>query len=318
MIKVFFDSQIFLLQQRGGISRYFTELISAFAAQPELGIQPVLDLTKTSNFHLLESNLRMQLEKRRRWGDLMEFSLHHNRKALDVIQSCDIVHATYYSSQFLPKDIDLPLISTIHDFMPELLNLKGRFGNPHLAKNKYIKESDALVCVSQATLDDLRRLYPQSTAKQYVVPLAGNLGPGDLNGKVSKKEFVYIGNRSGYKRGHLLFQAFMEFTKTNPEYQLTYVGGGEFSSSELREWNISALPKNVRQLNLPDKDLADLISTCQAVVVPSDYEGFGLPILEAQNQGCLVIASSIKSSLEVSGSAALFLSQEIFLASFNP
>ena len=42
MIRVGFDPQIFLFQKRGGISKYFVQLINKFVDNPDLGIQPVL------------------------------------------------------------------------------------------------------------------------------------------------------------------------------------------------------------------------------------------------------------------------------------
>ena len=61
------------------------------------------------------------------------------------------------------------------------------------------------------------------------------------------------------------------------------------------------LPENLKLTNIKDdQGLADLITNARAVVIPSLYEGFGLPVLEAHSQGVPVIMSNIESLQELS------------------
>jgi glycosyltransferase involved in cell wall biosynthesis len=63
--------------------------------------------------------------------------------------------------------------------------------------------------------------------------------------------------------------------------------------------------RNIRILgNVTQKDLIGLYSGAKALVYPSLYEGFGLPILEAFACGCPVVTSNISSMAEVAGDAA--------------
>ena len=57
-MKVFFDSEIFLLQKSGGVSRYFTEVFEQLLEKPSLGIEPNLTFERTSNLHLKETLLK--------------------------------------------------------------------------------------------------------------------------------------------------------------------------------------------------------------------------------------------------------------------
>ncbi len=58
---------------------------------------------------------------------------------------------------------------------------------------------------------------------------------------------------------------------------------------------------------VPEKELPSLYSGAIALVFPSLFEGFGLPILEAQACGCPVLTSSISSMPEVAGKAAIYV-----------
>lgn len=68
-----------------------------------------------------------------------------------------------------------------------------------------------------------------------------------------------------------------------------------------------APPDQVRVLGrLSDAEVVWLLRRATALVFPSLYEGFGLPLLEAQSQGCAVIASNAAALPEVAGDGALY------------
>ena len=55
-MKVFYDSEMFLLQNNGGVSRYFSEIISTFVVNQKLGIEPILTFNKSNNQYLQSMN----------------------------------------------------------------------------------------------------------------------------------------------------------------------------------------------------------------------------------------------------------------------
>ena len=61
LMKVFYDSEMFLLQNNGGVSRYFSEIISTFVVNEKLGIEPILTFKKSNNQSL--RNLSQSLQK---------------------------------------------------------------------------------------------------------------------------------------------------------------------------------------------------------------------------------------------------------------
>jgi glycosyltransferase involved in cell wall biosynthesis len=64
--------------------------------------------------------------------------------------------------------------------------------------------------------------------------------------------------------------------------------------------------------NVSNKDIAKIVGSAFALVFPSQFEGFGIPIVEAMKAGIPVITSNISSMPEIAGNAALFVDP------FNP
>jgi glycosyltransferase involved in cell wall biosynthesis len=83
--------------------------------------------------------------------------------------------------------------------------------------------------------------------------------------------------------------------------------GGE---PEINPTALAGLPRNVsaRRVELTDQDLACAYSGAEALIYPSLYEGFGMPVVEAMACGCPVITTRHGSLGEVSGEAAVFVS----------
>ena len=55
-MEVFYDSEMFLLQNNGGVSRYFSEIFTAYLNNQKLGIEPVLTFSRSNNQYLKEMN----------------------------------------------------------------------------------------------------------------------------------------------------------------------------------------------------------------------------------------------------------------------
>ena len=84
------------------------------------------------------------------------------------------------------------------------------------------------------------------------------------------------------------------------------VGGGPLTAAEVRSLKTLGLEDRWRQTDCSEAQLAGLYEGALALVYPSRYEGFGLPVLEAMAWGCPVIAANASSLPEVGGDAALY------------
>ena len=117
-MRVYIDDQIFGLQSRGGISRYFVELMRAFRQDPRLGVDVTTPPLWTINQHLLEAGS----------GRSLPNLLGSRRKVLRALnrvgapRRAEVVHHTYYDRSYLGRGGPRALrVVTVYDIIPELL-----------------------------------------------------------------------------------------------------------------------------------------------------------------------------------------------------
>ncbi len=127
--------------------------------------------------------------------------------------------------------------------------------------------------------------------------------------KVKTPYFFYIGNRRPRKNLIGLLDSFKLFQKVHPNYYLVMAGKKEKRFIDLEgEIKKRKIGKNVILTGFVSKEeKTALYKGSEAFVFPSFYEGFGLPVLEAQSLGIPVLTSNISSLPEVAGEAALYI-----------
>lgn len=128
---------------------------------------------------------------------------------------------------------------------------------------------------------------------------------------LNKEQFLlYPANFWAHKNHKMLFTAFNIYRSNNPTSKLKLVcTGAESSIKNSLKLAISEMGLN-ESIILPgflsDTQFATLLINCRAVIFPSLYEGFGMPLLEAMAAGKPVISSNTTSLPEIAGDAALF------------
>ncbi len=109
--------------------------------------------------------------------------------------------------------------------------------------------------------------------------------------------FLYVGNDKPHKNIETLLAAFLEESEALGLHQLAFAG---------REFpDVPEIPRIVKTGFVEDETLRALYQNALALVLPSSYEGFGLPAIEAMASGTAVIASTGGALPEVTGDAAL-------------
>ncbi len=311
-MRVRFDDQVFIMQGRGGIARYFVELIRGFTGSPELGVQPQLGWRWIRNGHALEAGLGREL--RVPGGVRARHVLRLANRTADVRRPVsDLMHPTFYDASYLSRRSTPPIVVTIYDMIPELfpdLLSKGRpWRRPRMCKREYVRRATLVLCISESTRRDLLRIYGSIDAPTIVTHLgvSHRFAPGALRPSWCPGRYVlFLGNRGGYKDFRVAIESFAELAPGQRGTALVAVGGGTFTAAEevlISRWG---LRDQVFQRDASDEELPGVFGGAAAFVFPSRYEGFGLPTLEAMACGTPTVLADSSSHPEVGGDAALY------------
>ena len=202
----------------------------------------------------------------------------------------------------ITKSNNIANVIVVHDFINELYEKRVfvRLFNTYL-KKRAIYCCDAIICVSENTKKDLIEIYPDITINKVFVVYncVSNLFKvinisKSINILYNNKNYVlFIGRRNGYKNFKVVVEALQSYSKIN----LIIVGGGNLSVDEQNNLNSNIGEQRYIHYNdISSEKLNLLYNNAYALIYPSEYEGFGNPIIEAQAAGCPVITSN-KSSL---------------------
>lgn len=305
-MRVGFDEQIFLLQKRGGVSRYFVELIREFSTNSGHGIEPVIGFKSTPNEMLFELSkelgLGLKIDNRPKPLAIALESAGN----LSGSSNVDLIHHTFYSKLFWQPRFRGLRVSTHHDMIPQIVDM-SRYGiNPHLSKRWYFRNSNHLIAVSNSARNDLTKTWPDIDTPISVIHHGGP-GIHKTDSKRIKGLVLYVGMRAGYKDAETLARAFAK-VPTDLRGNLRFIGGGPFTEAEKSLFHELEIAHLASQQNLSDEELSIAYESSHVFVFPSKYEGFGLPVLEALQYGCRSLLARTEIFQEIAGDAAEYFS----------
>ena len=227
----------------------------------------------------------------------------------------------FVPGRILPRNTPLRTITTIHDVgfleYPEYYSLTDRL-KQLFALKRAIKKSSQIITVSNYTKDKLLEL---SKTLAEVVPLAHDPNiyfvDNDTTAiqqtldkyKIGKQFLFFVGRLDAKKNIDRLVRSFLIIKKEFPDLQLVLAGNPSFGWDEVQKYiQQSGEGESIKILNwLPPQEIRHLYNRAVALLFPSLYEGFGLPVLEAQACGCPVITSNITSLPEVANSSCVLV-----------
>lgn len=307
-MRVAFDEQIFAIQRYGGISRMFAQLARQFVLDPidQVHLLP-FDAPVVNRYLLDHPDISQPLgarEARNEWT-----ALAHYLARLQTHPDCEIVHNTFYLPHGLAPVKGAKRIVTIHDMIPERLPHTRRRLDRLTLKRRYVQRADHIICVSQATRDDLEEIYGPLQVPVSVVHhgVDERFRPDVPKLDVFPERYVlFVGNRGQYKDARVLFEAFAQIAPDFPDVHLLCVGGSGLSAKEVQWLTERGIRDRVSQRYLSDDGIASAYAHAEVFVFPSRFEGFGLPALEAMASGAPVILANATSLPEVGADAAKY------------
>ena len=305
-MKILFDYKIFYQQNAGGVSNYFYNLGNEILKFNE-------DIRIYSPIHKNLYLKKIQYKKNKNYfisnlpsvGKSFYESVNH-KLTNNFIKNFkpDIIHETYYSNKNYDKKIKT--VCTVYDMINEIF--PKYFPNSKIVskiKLDTIRRSDKIICISHKTKEDLINLFSINESKIDVVYLASGLSNNKTNISTKKKYsnfLLFVGSRYGYKNFENFIKAYSRSSILKNNFKLLFFGGekiGKFDHQVLNENKLNF--NNVLFLDDSNSNLEFLYKNVAALIYPSLYEGFGIPILEAMTLGCPVLSSDGGSLKEVGG-----------------
>lgn len=286
-----------------GIARVWSAILPKLAQRPDLEII-LLDRGRAPRFDGIEV------------VKFPSYSMASNAAAdsLLIERFCRDLGADVFTSTYYTTPVTLPSVLMVYDMIPEILNFSDT-ERIWLEKQIAVSFASHYVCISNRTLSDLVRFYPLTKTRSIVARCgldSAVFKPRDeaevekfkREFRLVKPYYVLVGSRRDYKNGKLVFAAAKEIR--NMEMEILCIGG----EPEIDPQDLAQLPANVvaRRIQLSDDQLSCAYAGAEALIFPSMYEGFGLPVIEAMSCGCPVITTSQGALAETSGEAALLVS----------
>jgi len=301
--------------QSAGVHFYVKGLVSALEDLDDGAHEWILVRPdqKPSTFTILEVPIHSAIPFHQRIRQFWDIP-----KTLEKWKPDVVVEFAHFGPFNLPTSVKR--VTFIHDLTPLLFpSFHPRYSS--LLHRWFLKfilaKADLILTNSRHTQSDVQQyLGTHSPPIEVVYPGINTIDHpitySEIEGKynLERPYFVHVGTIEPRKNITTILQAFEQFCHRYSEGQFVLAGGAG--------WRAEAIEQQIQQFPFPNRlkrlgyvptvDLPALYTQAQALIFPSIYEGFGLPIIDAMHYGCPVIASNTSSLPEAGGEAALYFS----------
>ena len=298
-MNIIIDNIIFKWQKSGGISVVWHELIKRIL-NTKMSSQYKFIEYQGADWNLFRKELAipttniLYTKHSKFWKVGRYFS-----ESIKQMKEKFIFHSTYYRTCSNPNAIN---IVTVHDFTYELYSKGIKKWIHSWTKNHALRKADYIICISENTKNDLLKFVKGIDEKKIRVIYNGTsddfykFESKDQRFHANQENYlIFVGSRASYKNYSLAVQV---AAAANMKLKIV---GPQLNDSE-KNMTQSIIGNNYDELGHIDNcALNKLYNQAFALLYPSAYEGFGLPVVEAQKAGCPVLALNNSSIKEVIG-----------------
>ena len=313
-IKIAININELTLKQNTGVKVYTREIVNA------------LGRVDKKNEYLLYANCRDEALPRLYGFDYNNFKLKISKSLLPFWtytkfpreikkDKPDVLFMPIQSTPFLKKPKDIKLVITVHDLafllFPKHFTFKDRFLLNFHTK-RAVQMADRIIVPSKATKNDIIKFYGVDGNKIKViyhgVETRQCLVPTEM---ANKPYILFVGSIQPRKNIIRLIEAFEILKSRRDEAvpRLYIVGGKGWLADEIyKKAKESKFSDDIIFTgSVSDNKLAELYKNAAIFVLPSLYEGFGLPVLEAMSYGIPCVVSDNSSLSEIADDSALLV-----------
>jgi glycosyltransferase involved in cell wall biosynthesis len=310
-VKIAFDAFEAGFHPRTGTSHYVAQLTEALL---RVDSQNTYELFYKSGHTILNSPDSISAKPNPLWSPSNRTFWSQIRLPISLMRhSFDIIHSPGHR---VPWGHNKKLICTIHDLavlrFPEMFTPGHRTRLAWFTKSA-VDRSNRIIADSEATKRDLCEFYKINPEKIDVVHLGVNSSlfhPHKISPRDQTPYILAVGALQPRKNYSLLIRAFERLCEIWQEpLELRIAGQRGWMWQPLEEQvKNSPVAKRIHLLGyVPETELPTLYATATMFAMPSLYEGFGIPLLEAMASGTPILAANNSSLPEVVGDSALLL-----------
>lgn len=246
----------------------------------------------------------------------LPLDLYTHRPRPDVFFS-----PTHYAPRFSPVPTVVSVMDLSYLRFPELFNKSDLYQLRNWTAYS-VKKAAKVLTISDSSRDDIIKEYNLPAEKVVTVypgiketvtlqPRVYGMNQLQTKYHISDNFILFVGTLQPRKNITRLIEAFSKIERTK-DLQLIVIGKKGWLYEEiLAAPEKFGVEKDVKFLEgVNDEELEIFYKNAICYVLPSLYEGFGLPVLEAMQHGCPVITSNVSSLPEAGGDAALYVDPE--------
>ncbi len=298
-----------------GVGRYEVELLKEMASLDEKNTyriytpsRPNADMPPSRNNWQYRVPLIHKL-----WSQVtLPLSLKFDRPWPDVFFA-----PVHYAPRFCPSPYVVGIMDLSFLWFPELFNKRDLYKLVNWTAYS-VKGAHAVIAISQSTKNDILKAYQIDESRVHVVyPGLTTKNGSPMKDKLQKygitgEYILYVGTLQPRKNIERLIDAFKLLRKDLPKHKLVLVGK--------KGWLYESMFEKVQKEGLtdsiiftgyvPEEELSSFYQGAVCFCLPSLYEGFGFPVLEAMREGVPVVTSNVSSLPEIVGDAGILVDPE--------